>query len=267
MSLVQLSRTGKLSLWSGVAATALLANTAYAQDAVPVDSVAGDETADTANRIVVTGSRISRSDFEANSPIVSVDEALFEQSSTSALEANLNRLPQFVPDKTPTQGGDIQPNAQNTPGSATISLRGIGSNRNLVLIDGRRATPANASGVVDINTIPAAAIDRVEIISGGASSTYGADAVGGVVNFILKEDFQGLELDGRAGITQEADNFEYQLSGIMGSDFADGRGNVSLSMSTNVRESARQADRGAYRELWADPTVGGSQLFPLMRGS
>ena len=266
MSFARLPRLGKVSLWSSVAATALVANAASAQDTTPLDSVSEGDASDTANRIVVTGSRISRRDFEANSPILSVDEALLEQSSTSAIESNLNKLPQFVPDKTPTQGGDIQPTAQNTPGSATISLRGIGSNRNLVLIDGRRATPANASGVVDINTIPAAAIERVEIISGGASSTYGADAVGGVVNFILKKNFQGLELDGRAGVTQEGDNFEYQLSGIIGSDFDDGRGNVSLSMSTNRREPALQADRGWYRELWADPSVGGSQLFPPYAG-
>ena len=209
---------------------------------------------------MVTGSRIARPDFDANSPILTVDNALLEQSSTAALESNLNKLPQFTPAKTPTLGGDIQPTAQNTPGAATISLRGIGSNRNLVLLDGRRATPSNASGVVDINTIPSAAIERVEIISGGASSTYGADAVGGVVNFILKKNFQGLELDGQLGVTQEGDNFEYRFSGIMGTDFADGRGNVSLSFSTNSREAAMQADRSWYRRLWADPSIGGTDV-------
>src|SRR5690606_20367468 len=116
-------------------------------------------SADEGDAIVVTGSRILRRDFEANSPIVTIDESLFEQSSTAALEQNLNKLPQFTPAKTPTNGaGDIQPTATNTPGSATVSLRGIGSNRNLVLLDGRRATPGNASGVVDISTIPSAAI-------------------------------------------------------------------------------------------------------------
>lgn len=218
------------------------------------EGVSGD------NQIVVTGSRIARPDFDANSPILSVDSAILEQSSTSALESNLNKLPQFTPAKTPTLGGDIQPTAQNTPGAATISLRGIGSNRNLVLLDGRRATPSNASGVVDINTIPAAAIERVEIISGGASSTYGADAVGGVVNFILKKNFEGVELDAQIGINEQGDNFEYRLSGIMGTDFADGRGNISLSFSTNVREKSLQADRSWYRRLWADPSIGGTDI-------
>jgi outer membrane receptor protein involved in Fe transport len=91
---------------------------------------------------------------------------------------------------------------------------------------------------VDINTIPSAAIERVEIISGGASATYGADAVAGVTNFILKKNFQGLELDGRAGMAEEGDAFEYQISGIMGADFDDGRGNVSIALSTNKREAS-----------------------------
>ncbi|MCB2067797.1 MAG: TonB-dependent receptor [Erythrobacter sp.] len=212
-------------------------------------------------RIVVTGSRIATQDFESNSPMVTVDSGILENSSTAALESNLNRLPQFTPNKTPTQGGDIQPTATNTPGGATISLRGIGANRNLVLIDGRRGTPGNASGVVDISTIPSAAIERVEVISGGASATYGADAVAGVTNFILRRDFEGLELDANMGITQEGDGFEYQLSGIMGADFDDGRGNVSIAMSLNTREANYQRDRSWYRDIWADPNIGGTQFF------
>jgi outer membrane receptor protein involved in Fe transport len=212
--------------------------------------------------IVVTGSRIVRQDFEANSPFVTVDEALLENTGTAALEQSLNKLPQFVPAQTPTMGGDIQPTATNTPGAATVSLRGIGSNRNLVLLDGRRATPSNASGVVDISTIPAAAIERIEVISGGASATYGADAVAGVTNFILKKNFQGLELDAQAGLSEAGDGFEYQVSGIMGADFADGRGNVSIALSTNKREASFQRDNEFYRDLWADTsTTSGSQFF------
>ncbi len=229
--------------------------------AMAAPAMAQDESGDDEDRIIVTGSRIASQDFNSNSPFVTVDEGLLEASSSAAIESTLNRLPQFVPAKTPTQGGDIQPTATNTPGAATVSLRGIGSNRNLVLIDGRRGTPGNASGVVDISTIPSAAIERVEVISGGASATYGADAVAGVTNFILKKDFQGLELDAQAGITQEGDGFEYQLSGIMGTDFADGRGNVSLAMSMNTREANFLRDRSWYQELWADPTIGGTQFF------
>ncbi len=220
-----------------------------------------DAGPDQGNAIVVTGSRIQRRDFEANSPIVSVDEALLQQSSTAAIEQNLNKLPQFSAAQRPTLGGDIQPTATNTPGAATLSLRGIGANRNLVLLDGRRATPSNASGVVDVSTIPSAALERVEIISGGASATYGADAVAGVTNFILKKNFQGLELDGQMGISQEGDAFEYQFSGIMGSDFEDGRGNISLAMSMNTREASYRRDRDWYQDLWNNPDVGGSGFF------
>jgi len=246
----------KALLLAGCASTFVIAAPAMAQD-----SSDSEESTSAPTTIVVTGSRIQRQDYQATSPMVTVDEGLLEQSSTAALESNLNKLPQFVPAQTPTAGADIQPTATNTPGAATVSLRGIGTNRNLVLIDGRRGTPGNASGVVDISTIPSAAIQRVEVISGGASATYGADAVAGVTNFILKKDFQGLELDGRVSVTQEGDNFEYQFSGIMGADFDDGRGNVSLAMSMNTREANFQRDRSWYQDLWANPNIGGTQFF------
>ena len=259
----RVSAQGKLLLSCASAAILCsLAQPAFAQDA------AADTAEEADQAIVVTGSRIVRRDYEANSPIVTADEGLFENSSSASLESNLNKLPQFSPTlNTPTAGaGDIQPTARNTPGSATISLRGIGTNRTLVLINGRRGTPANASMVVDVNTIPSAAVERVEIISGGASSTYGADAVAGVTNFIMKKNVEGLELDGQMGITQEGDGFEYQLSGIMGADFADGRGNVSIAFSHTKREAAYNANRKIYTDLWADPTIGGTGFFPQLPG-
>ena len=242
----------KALLLAGCAGTIAISAPAVAQDA-------GEEEG---SAIIVTGSRIQRADYNNNSPTVTVDESLLQQTSTAALETSLNKLPQFTPAQTPQAGADIQPTATNTPGAATISLRGIGANRNLVLLDGRRGTPGNASGVIDISTIPSAAIERVEIISGGASATYGADAVAGVTNFILKKNFQGLELDGQVGITEQGDGFEYQFSGIMGSDFDDGRGNVSIAMSMNSREASLRSDRKWYRDLYADTsTTGGSQFF------
>jgi outer membrane receptor for ferrienterochelin and colicin len=248
----------KALLLASCAGTLVFAAPAMAQET--------DDEAAAESRIVVTGSRILRQDFEANSPIVTVGSELLDNSSTASVEVNLNKLPQFVPEKTPTAGGDIQATPTNTPGSATVSLRGIGSNRNLVLIDGRRATPANASMAVDINTIPSAAIERVEIISGGASSTYGADAVGGVVNFILKKNFEGLELDGQYGLSERGDAQEYSISGIMGTDFADGRGNVSVAMATASRGSSLRAERPWFQDLFANPNVGGNYFFPIYSG-
>lgn len=257
MRILQKQKVYKTFLLAGSASMIAMASPAMAQDE--------DEGA-SQDRIVVTGSRLQRQDYQSNSPIVTVSRDLLEKSSTSSIEVNLNKLPQFTPEKTPTQGGDIQANPTNTPGSATISLRGIGSNRNLVLLDGRRATPGNASMAVDINTIPAAAIESVEIISGGASSTYGADAIGGVVNFILKKDFEGIEFSGSYNISERGDGEERSLSAIMGTDFADGRGNISMSMATSKRKASYRADRPWFEELYNNPDVAGNFFFPTPSG-
>ena len=147
--------------------------------------------------VVVTGSRIVRRDFEANSPIMTVEPSRFEESSTVAIESVVNQLPQFVPAASQFEPdgdgtGGYSAGSTRTPGASMVSLRGLGSNRNLVLLDGRRAMPVNATGAVNTNNIPAAALARVETITGGASSVYGADAIAGVVNFVLKRDFEGL---------------------------------------------------------------------------
>ena len=102
----------------------------------------------------------------------------------------------------------MQPSAVNTVGISTISLRGFGPNRSLVLIDGHRTTPVNALMVTDINSIPGAMIDRVEIITGGASAVYGADAFGGVTNFIMKKNYEGAQIDVQDGISQAGDGNE-----------------------------------------------------------
>jgi len=218
-----------------------------------------------ANTILVTGSRIARRDYTATSPIVTVDATLLEQSSSINLEANLNKLPQLAPALTqfgPPEGrGDINSTATNTPGATTVSLRQLGSNRNLVLVDGRRQTPVNGTGVVDINSIPSAAIERVEIITGGASSTYGADAVGGVVNFILKDDFEGVSLDGQYGISERGDGAEFRISGLFGARTSDGRGNVMLGMERYEREQIRQFARPWYVDLYSSPDTLGNTIF------
>jgi len=266
----------KAILLAGCATTfTVLPGTAMAQSNA-VDCAADPDNAECAdagqNRIVVTGSRISRPDYVANSPTVSVDENFLRESSTAAIEQQLNRLPQFVISQSSTAsngesgllpaGGDIQPNATNTPGAATVSLRGVGANRTLVLIDGRRGVPSNAGSTVDVSTIPNAALQRVEIVSGGASATYGADAVAGVTNFILKRDFQGIELDAQMGVDQRGNGFEYQLGGIIGTDLPDGRGNISLAMSMNTREEMYYRDNPWYQDLWSNPdTTSGSMFF------
>jgi outer membrane receptor protein involved in Fe transport len=172
----------------------------------------------------------------------------------------MNQLPQFVPAVSQFDSGGTFAGSHRTPGAATLSLRGLGANRNLVLLDGRRAMPINASMAVSINTIPAAAIARVETITGGASSVYGADAVAGVVNFITKQDFEGFDFDVQAGQTVEGDGEEYRFSGVFGANVADGRGNVLLGFERSHRGEILRIDRDFYREGFVDPysNTGGS---------
>ena len=251
--------------WSFCGGLCLSAPASVVQ-AQQADAAQAEASTGELGKIVVTGSRIQRRDYEANSPIVTVDEALLRNSSTAAIETNLTKLPQFHPVQTPTMAGDIQPTATNTPGAATLSLRGLGANRNLVLIDGRRATPGNASQAVDINTIPGMAIERVETITGGASATYGADAVGGVVNFIMRKNFEGFQLDAMTAETSEGDGSEYQVTALIGANMADDKGNVMLAFSTNRRQGSDRLDRSWFRDTMRDPTVGGDEFFPTFFG-
>lgn len=239
----------------GLALTLMLAAPAHAQDGP--DAGTDDEEADI-EKIVVTGSRIARRDFEANSPIVSVGEELFDNGSDNSIENQLNKLPQFAPtNDVPFDSDDIQATSTSTPGTASVALRGLGPNRSLTLIDGRRGTPANALGVVDTNTIPGGMVERVEIISGGASAVYGADAVAGVVNFVLKKDFEGLQVDAQTSLTDAGDGEETSLDLLMGANFADGRGNVMFSGGYYRRNSAYNRNRDWIVRDWQNPDIAG----------
>ncbi len=238
---------------SAILAGASISGSAHAQDP-------GTE------EITVTGSRIVRRDFDANSPIMTVDTDRFSESSTVAMESVLNQLPQFTPAVTQFNVGSefgvtgtsffseqLAVGATRTPGQATLSLRGLGPNRNLVLLDGRRAMPINAGMSVSINTIPAAAIDRVETITGGASSVYGADAVAGVVNFITKRDFEGIDFDSQYGQTAEGDGAEFRYSVLVGANSNDDRGNVLLGFERSKRDEVFAVDRDFRVSGFADP--------------
>jgi iron complex outermembrane receptor protein len=200
--------------------------------------------------ITVTGSRIVRRDYEASSPIVTINADSFNQVSNVGVESALNQLPQFVPAQTQFSAGDIQSFAYNTPGIATLNLRGLGANRNLVLVDGRRAQPANALLVVNVNTIPSAAIESVEVISGGASATYGADAMGGVTNFKLKNNFEGFSLSVQGSDTEQGGGGETKIAALMGATF--GGGNVMLGLEGSERQEVFNVDRDFYLDGFRD---------------
>jgi outer membrane cobalamin receptor len=209
--------------------------------------------------IVVTGSRILRRDYESNSPIVTVNAEDFETQTGLNVESYLNQMPQYNPAASPvTTDGDVQITPVNSVGIASISLRGFGPNRSLVLVDGKRMVPINPLMVTDVNGIPSALIERTETITGGASAVYGADAVGGVTNFILKDDFEGFDIDLQTGMTAEGDGEESRLSAVLGTNFSDGRGNVTIGMESYRREEALERDHDRWREWWGRPDTAGT---------
>src|SRR5688572_14193846 len=183
-------------------------------------------TSDTLEEVTVTGSRIVRRDLDSATPVVTVEREQFQNSAYTSVEQVLNELPQFVIGTVSGAGaglngefltGDVQPTATNSPGAATVNLRGLGANRSLTLIDGRRGQPSNATLTIDLNTIPSSAIASVEVITGGASAVYGADALGGVTNFKLRDNFQGVEVTARGGVNEHGgDGKDWQVSTLLG---------------------------------------------------
>ena len=152
-------------------------------------SALAQEAASTMEEVIVTGSRIKRSDIDSISPISVFDEAALDAAGNTTLERFLVNLPSV-------SGADFGSGINNgTAGWATVSLRGLGPNRTLVLLNGNRMSSAGANGFVDLNLIPSSVIERVEVLRDGASTTYGSDAIAGVVNLITKTDFDGVELE------------------------------------------------------------------------
>jgi outer membrane receptor protein involved in Fe transport len=151
-------------------------------------------------------------------------------------------------------------------GIATLSLRGLGSNRNLVLIDGRRGAPVNGSLVVDVSTIPTAMIDHVETITGGASAVYGADAVAGVTNFVMKKNFHGVDLDTQFSRNQTGDGNQFQFSAVFGTNFADDKGNITFAAERLQQDATKQNTHAFYKKGWADPATGTNALFGFAGG-
>jgi iron complex outermembrane receptor protein len=236
------------------------ASAAFAQAAAPA---AGG--AQTIQEVVVTGSRIARPNAVANSPIVTLGTQALMNQADLQIQNTLNKLPQFSPDQNlmGANAGDVQATPTHSLGISTASLRGLGPNRNLVLVDGQRYAPVNAMLVIDLSTIPTSMIDRVDAITGGASAVYGADAIGGVVNFIMKKNFQGLDVDGQYGINQRGDGRQYQASAVMGTNFADDKGNVTVALERFNSDASLQKNSPFIRKGWTDPTTTGTGFFPF----
>ena len=194
-------------------------------------------------KISVTGSRIKAPNLTSSSPITTVGAAEVKAQGTTRVEDLLNSLPQVFAD----QGGNL---ANGATGTATVDLRDLGSARTLVLIDGKRVQPGDpGDSEADLNFIPAALIERVDVLTGGASAIYGADAVAGVVNFVMKKDFQGVRLEAQRGLfnhkndsvfdevlarrsfenpsTHKFDGQSWDITGVIGTNTSDGKGNIT----------------------------------------
>ncbi|HWK42773.1 MAG TPA: TonB-dependent receptor [Croceibacterium sp.] len=232
---------------------------AHAQEAASASRPAESEAEGPA--IIVTGSRIVRQDYVASSPLVTIGQEQFVTQAGTTVETVLNKLPQFSAAgtaSTASSSGGSATGADKALGAATLDLRGLGTNRTLVLVNGRRAQPVNAMLVVDTNTIPISALRNVEVITGGAASTYGADAIAGVVNFLLKDDYEGFEINSHLGISEHGDGEQYQVSALLGGNFADDRGNVMISANWSDRAETYQRNRGFYTDAWKDPNTPGT---------
>jgi len=262
----------RLSAGSFAVGLALAATPAIAQDVDENEALTVsdfDEMTDD-DAIVVTGTRIRvNPNLEGAAPVLTVDAEEITARGTVRIEDLTNQLPQVFAG----QAGEVSNGAS---GTATLNLRGLGAVRTLVLIDGRRL-PYGSSVISapNLDLVPTQLVERVDILTGGASAVYGSDAIGGVANFILKDDFEGVELDVQGGFAQTGndidffenvlragnqpipdaviDGEEYTITGIIGTNTADGRGNVTVYAQYDKRRAITQDDR-----VFSACAIGGS---------
>ena len=192
--------------------------------------------------IVITGTLIRNPNLVASAPVTVLghDEVQLRQTNTA------EEILRTIPGAAPSIGAQVN---NGSGGSAYVNLRGLGSNRNIVLLDGVRIVPVDLVGRVDLNNIPLALVDRVDVLTGGASSTYGADAVSGVVNFITRSDFAGMELSVSDQLTQRGDGMYKRGDLTLGANFADGRGNAVMSIGYQESDPIYQGHDRPYSNI------------------
>lgn len=212
-----------------------------------------DTTPPTLQEVMVTGSRLSSPSVQYASPVTVLSPEEILAGGATTIDAALTALPQVVASQDQFSGdGD---------GLSTVNLRGLGTSRTLVLVDGRRYIAADYTQVVDLNTIPEALIERVDVVTGGRSAVYGSDAIAGVVNFILKKDFSGFETEAHYGETQYGDGGDLRLSTVLGINSESGRGNLTLFGEYSKRDAVLSIDR-AYAATALQDSPNGAPLIP-----
>lgn len=227
------------SVLGSAVCAALLPGFAFAQQEVSGVTAIED--------IVVTASRIDRSGFAAPTPttVLSADE--IKLSGASNIADLLNESPSFKASVTPSS----TTTSAGSAGQNILALRGLGASRTLVLVDGRRHVPSNSAGTFNLNVIPSALIERVEVVTGGASAAWGSDAVAGVVNLILDHDREGFSGGAQYGMSNYGDGEEYRADLTYGASFASGRGHFVISAEAADNQGVlKQSDRDWGREGW-----------------
>ncbi|WP_315764385.1 TonB-dependent receptor plug domain-containing protein [Sphingomonas sp. Y38-1Y] len=250
------------------AALLLWAPAAFAQETPP--SPETTPAAPAADDIVVTGSRIARPDYAAPNPIVSLDAATLERSGNTNVTTFLQRVPALTNslDSTRTAGRNQADGSFGQVGLNLLDLRGLGTARTLVLVNGRRHVAAQPdTAAVDINAIPVDLIDRVDVLTGGASAIYGADGVSGVVNFILKRDFDGIAARGQVGISERGDAGNRFASIVAGRNFAGGKANLTVAYEFNEDDPLSNDDRDYLALAQRQFFVNANDFDPARPGS
>jgi iron complex outermembrane recepter protein len=226
---------------------ALCAGIADAQDAEP--QAAGLE------EITVTGSRITRDGMNTPTPVTAITAEDMQMMAPGQFIDSLDYLPPFFMNDAP----DTAASKSASAGAANVNLRGLGANRTLVLLDGRRMVPSNRLGAVDINLFPEAMVERVEVVTGGAAAVYGTDAVAGVVNFILKDDFEGFDIHTQVGATERGDGENTEVSVGYGTAVGE-RGHLMVSgewFDADKIETLEERDWFRHWGLIQNPVAGG----------
>ncbi len=239
------SRHGSLDVRARLIVVLLsLATCAYAQD----QGASPGQTPEQQEEIIVTGSRIARDVTDASTPLAIINAEEVRLSGTVNMDKVLSDQPQFVQ---ATNGGATANTvpAGSAAGAAYVNLRGFGPTRSLTLVNGRRFAIFGPEQVTDLNTIPTALLERTEIVTGGSSAVYGSDAITGVINFIMKDDFEGVDVGGQYGWDSSTNTPTWSADLTLGGNFGEGRGNAVVSLNYMKREGFTRQERGDWATM------------------
>lgn len=233
-------------------AAAPLAPTASekAATAPEVPAAENAESSQDLQQVVVTGTRFKRNGYEAPTPLTVIGAAEIQAAAPQNIADYVNNLPQLSGSLTPTN--NFKSISSGSTGLNVLNLRNLGTTRTLVLVDGQRWVTSDVDGEVDINNIPQGLVSRVDVVTGGASATYGSDAVAGVVNFILDKNFTGVKGEASGGITGYGDDPNWNISLTAGTPFADNRGHFLIEADVNENQGIMNNPRPWALTGWKD---------------